>query len=369
MVQIAMGRLRYYVLLGVILFVAWFSAGCQHPAKLPDLPMFGRSRPSPTITQHETATSAVTHTLIPTPTPTTQPVLPSTPAPAQIFTPASTANYEPTSTGTPQPSDTPIPKSLVFAVIGDYGADNTFERDVANLIFSWQPDFIITVGDNNYPAGAYDTIDAAIGKYFHSYIYPYIGSYGAGAELNRFFPSLGNHDLLTNAGQPYFDYFTLPGNERYYDFTWGPAHFFALNDIESEPDGVGVSSIQANWLQSSLANSNSAWNIVYMHYPPYSSGPHGSTDWARWPYKQWGADVVLAGHDHTYERLEEDGLTYFVNGIGGNGIYDFVDIVEGSQVRYNGDYGAMRVEMTDQRILFQCINIKGVVVDTYEISK
>ena len=40
--------------------------------------------------------------------------------------------------------------------------------------------------------------------------------------------------------KPYFDYFTLPGNERYYDFTWGPVHLFALDDIDSEPDGVGV---------------------------------------------------------------------------------------------------------------------------------
>ena len=77
-----------------------------------------------------------------------------------------------------------------------------------------------------------------------------------------------------------------------------------------------------------------------MHYPPYSSGTHGSTDWARWSYAAWGADVVLAGHDHTYERLDVNGLTYIVNGLGGMGRYDFVDILDGSLVRYNADYGA-----------------------------
>jgi tartrate-resistant acid phosphatase type 5 len=283
--------------------------------------------------QTVTATTAVTHSPISTSISLPKPELTPTPATTQSLAPTSTLSLLPTSTDIPQASITPNPNPVVFAIIGDYGADNSFERDVANLILSWHPDFIITVGDNNYPVGSYDTIDPAIGKYFHSYIYPYTGNFGGGAEVNRFFPSLGNHDLLTDAGQPYFDYFTLPGNERYYDFTWGPAHFFALNDIESEPDGVGVSSIQAAWLQSSLAGSTLSWNIVYMHYPPYSSGLHGSTDWARWPYEEWGADVVIAGHDHTYERLEENGLTYFVDGMGGNGIYDFVNIVEGSEVR------------------------------------
>jgi hypothetical protein len=365
MVQIELRRLRRGELLGLLVLIVWLFTGCRYPVNPLNLPPYGMSSPRPTATRSSiqtsistpqsdlAATRTATGTLIPTPTHT--------------FTPSPTPTDEPTST--PQPSNTPIPKPLVFAVIGDYGADNFSERDVANLILSWQPEFIITVGDNNYPYGAYDTIDPAIGKYFHNYIYPYTGSFGAGATVNRFFPSLGNHDLLTDAGQPYFDYFTLPGNERYYDFSWGPVHFFAVNDVDSEPDGVGISSIQAAWLQSSLAASTSAWNIVYMHYPPYSSGPHGSTDWARWPYGEWGADVVLAGHDHTYERLVENGLTYFVDGLGGNGIYDFVNIVEGSQVRYNGDYGAMRVEATDVRILFQFFNRNNELVDWYEMGK
>jgi tartrate-resistant acid phosphatase type 5 len=106
-----------------------------------------------------------------------------------------------------------------------------------------------------------------------------------------------------------------------------------------------------------------------MHYPPYSSGTHGSTDWASWPYEAWGADVVLAGHDHTYERLDENGLTYIVNGLGGNGRYDFVDILDGSLVRYNADYGALRVEATDSYLLFQFIIRTGEVVDTFGLKK
>ncbi len=274
----------------------------------------------------------------------------------------------PTLTITPEPSETAIP-AVVLAAIGDYGSGSQSEADVAKLVLSWQLDFIITLGDNNYPSGAADHIDEAVGQFFHSYIYPYMGSYGAGAQVNRFFPSLGNHDLMTENGQPYFDYFTLPGNERYYDFTWGPLHFFALNTNDNEPDGVGASSEQAAWLKAGLSASKATWNIVYMHYPPYSSGTHGSTDWARWPYTDWGADVVLAGHDHTYERLEENGMTYFVNGLGGASRYDFVNILDGSLVRYNADFGAMRMEATDKHILFEFISRSGEVVDTYEMRK
>lgn len=275
---------------------------------------------------------------------------------------------EPVLTSTPEATATTSP-AIVFAVIGDFGSGNQDEADVANLILSWQPEFIITVGDNNYPSGTAKHMEEAVGQFFHSFIFPYQGSSGAGAEVNRFFPCLGNHDLMTENGKPYFDYFTLPGNERYYDFTWGSLHFFALNSSDSEPDGVGASSIQAKWLKAGLASSTSDWNIVYMHYPPYSSGTHGSTDWTRWPYGEWGADAVLAGHDHTYERLTEDGLTYFVNGLGGNGRYDFAHILEGSQVRYNGDYGAMRVEATNKNIQFEFINREDEVVDSYDMGK
>src|SRR3972149_6817631 len=63
------------------------------------------------------------------------------------------------------------PSSAHFAVIGDYGVDNTNEAGVAALVKSWSPDFIITTGDNNYLYGESSTIDRNIGKYYHEYIY------------------------------------------------------------------------------------------------------------------------------------------------------------------------------------------------------
>lgn len=258
---------------------------------------------------------------------------------------------------------------LLFAVIGDYGSGSQDEADVAVLVKSWNPDLIITTGDNNYPDGAADTIDENIGQFFHEFIFPYTGSYGPGAQENRFLPSLGNHDWNTAGAQPYLDYFNLPGNERYYDFTWGPVHFFALDSDPDEPDGVDSGSIQAAWLQSQLASSTHPWQIVYMHHPPYSSGEHGSANWMQWPFAEWGVDVVISGHDHTYERISRDGINYFVNGLGGSSKYDFQNIVEGSQVRFNEDFGAMLVGANGNMLRIQFITRQRVIVDQVVLVK
>ncbi len=289
-------------------------------------------------------------------------------------TPVPAATSSPTPTDTPPPTPTltatPTPETRVrFAVIGDFGGDGPPEADVAALVKSWNPDFVITVGDNNYPNGSASTIDATIGQYYHDYIYPYQGEYGPGAETNRFFPSLGNHDWQTDAAQPYLDYFTLPNNERYYDFTWGPLHFFVLDSDSAEPDGISSSSVQGDWLKGNLAESTSPWNVVYFHHAPYSSGLHGPSDWMQWPFKAWRASVVLSGHDHTYERLQEDGLTYFVNGLGGGAIYNFPRLYPGSQVRYNADYGAMLVEADSGQMTFQFFSRKDKLIDTFTLQK
>lgn len=189
------------------------------------------------------------------------------------------------------------PASVRFAAIGDFGRAGQAARDVANLVKSWKPDFVITLGDNNYPRGAASTIDENIGQYYHDFIHPYRGRYGAGAAANQFFPSLGNHDWRAAGARPYLDYFTLPGNERYYDVSRGPVHFFAIDSDDQEPDGATSDSAQAVWLQRRLAAATEHWKLVYFHHPPYSSGRHGSTPRMRWPIRKWGATAVLSGHD------------------------------------------------------------------------
>ncbi len=263
---------------------------------------------------------------------------------------------------------------LRFAVIGDYGQAGQDEGDVAARVASWHPDLVLTVGDNNYDEGAAETIDDNIGQYYHDFICPYAGTFGTGAEANRFLPALGNHDWATENAQPYLDFFTLPegasGNERYYDYVQGPVHFYFLDSDPSEPDGIDASSVQADWLQAALAASTSAWDIVLFHHPPYSSGPHGSTAIMQWPFQQWGADAVIAGHDHTYERIHVNGLPYFVDGLGGKSRYDFATTpVPGSKVRFSADFGAMLVDATDTRVRFRFFTRTGALIDDYALTK
>lgn len=265
--------------------------------------------------------------------------------------------------------------ALRFAIIGDFGVDNSKEAAVAQLVKSWNPEFVVTVGDNNY-LGAATAIDRAIGKYYRDYIAPYQGTYGSGSTSgNRFYPALGNHDwesLSCSNGVcqgPYFDYFTLPGNERYYDFVQGPVHFFLVDSDAHEPDGISATSAQAAWLRARLAASTAPWKLVILHHPPYSSGPAGSTKAMQWPFKSWGADVVLAGHDHHYERLEVNGQLYFVDGLGGTGISKRVTPIAGSQATYNQYHGALLVGADTTAITFQFIDITGAVVDTYTLNK
>jgi hypothetical protein len=264
-----------------------------------------------------------------------------------------------------------------FAAFGDYGSKSG-SPSVAELVASLDVDFIVTLGDNVYGT---DPIDTQIGQFYSGYIGNYRGAYGPGSAINRFFPSLGNHEYHDPAGangSAYLDYFTLPGNERYYDFKLGPIHFFALNSNIEEPDGRQSTSVQAQWLQSALASSDSLYKIVYFHSPPYSSGRHGSAEVMQWPFEQWGATAVLTAHDHDYERILRDDngdggiLPYFVSGLGGATRYEFVDpAVAGSAARYNADWGTMLVQASDATITFEFVSVTGggTVIDSYTIDR
>ena len=265
-----------------------------------------------------------------------------------------------------------------FAAIGDYGSGSQNEGAVANLIDSWSVDFVITAGDNHY---GNTTFDQVVGQFYCDFFKDALwGDYCSDPirTSNAFFPSLGNHDYSDGSGvNEYLSYFTLPGsdfisssnNERYYDFVWGPVHFFAINSNSHEPDGTSSSSVQALWLQNQLAASTTPWQIVYFHHGAYSSANHGNTAYMQWPFAAWGADVVIAGHDHTYERINMDGIVYFVNGLGGMSIYTCGSPVTGSQICYDDDYGAMLIEASESNINFQFINYAGAVIDTYNIVR
>jgi hypothetical protein len=270
----------------------------------------------------------------------------------------------------PSASMQPAPPASAtrFAVIGDYGIAGSTEQQVADLVVGFDPHFIITTGDNNYPSGAAETIDENVGQYFHAFIAPYRGSFGQGASSNRFFPSLGNHDWLTPGVQPYLDYFELPNNERYYDVVQGDVHLFALDSDPREPDGIDAGSAQAAWLEQRLRASQERWKVVYFHHPPYSSGTHGASPELRWPFREWGASIVYSGHDHIYERFAIDGLAYVVNGVGGNALYPLGTLQQGSQVAFNEEHGAVLVWADDAELVSRFVTTDGRVLDELRLA-
>lgn len=301
-----------------------------------------------------------------------------------------------------------------FAVIGDYGSDHHISpgsldsgaKKVSELVIGWQTDtnfFIITVGDNNYPNGDLDGMDQNIGQYYFAYIRPrnQYHSYGPGnpnVKHNRFFPAMGNHEFYNYTGGdpcqikgcPYYLYFPIdsfknvgPGAERYYDYLQGNIRFFVINSAkandtcrECEPDELDSSSTQATWLKNGLDTSTARWNIVYFHHPPYFSTNQADFNdhiMMRWPFKRWGADIVLNGHRHAYERLNIDNFTYIINGLGGYSMEGLASPAPGSNVLSNGEvqyaanYGAMRVESFDDSLVFKFININNQLIDKYKL--
>lgn len=342
-----------------------------------------------------TATSiapTTTNTSLP-PTATTTPVPPTatntsiapatatttaTPTAPPTATPSPTATATTIATVTPTATSTSPSQAIRFGVIGDFGGASPAEANVANLLASQSVSFVVTVGDNRYGAISYDS---AVGRYYCRYMAGVAaGSYCAGgtSAVNAFFAATGNHDYDDGGGiTEYLNYFNLPGtgvvnsgtsgSERYYDIVQGPVQFFFIDSNQAILSATDRAAQQA-WLQSRLAASTTRWQVVVFHHAAFSSAAHGSTTLMQWPFAAWGADAVLSGHDHTYERILQNNIPYFVDGLGGESIYTLYTPVAGSQVRYNGDYGAMIVDADANTMTFRFLTQANVLIDSYTIG-
>lgn len=229
----------------------------------------------------------------------------------------------------------PKPGTVRFAVIGDYGsatidADEVEdERSVAILVDLMNPHFIISAGDNVYPNMDADIVDDSIGQFYSKYIANYQGSYGEGSLSPRFFPVPGNHDYSNdNTLSEYLNYFPdLPGtgftsssgNGRYYNFVWENIEFFMLSTDSREADGRTEASTQGQWLESALDASTATFKFIIGHHNPYIiDTTHSVVSDLQWSFKDWGADVYIHGHVHTYARAIVDNFTYVASGLGGH---------------------------------------------------
>jgi len=308
------------------------------------------------------------------PTPTGTPTQTVTGTPPTPQTPTSTATSTATATATA------TKPSLRVGVLGDFGSNSAAQSDVAAMLQAQNLDLLVTVGDNRYSTNSFD---AVIGQYYCDFLAGVSGGNycpRGNRGVNGFFPALGNHDYTDGAGiDQYLAYFDLPGagvgssgtsgNERYYDVIQGPVHFFFL-DSQAARNSATEMAAQRAWLQAQVAASSATWQVVLMHHPPYTSpSSHSSNSELQWPFQTWGVDAVLAGHNHFYERIFREGIVYFVNGLGGRSIYSIDGVIAGSQVRYNGDYGAMVVDADAHTLRFRFLTRTGALIDDYSLTQ
>jgi tartrate-resistant acid phosphatase type 5 len=238
------------------------------------------------------------------------------------------------------------------AVIGDFGAASDGERAVADLVARARPRAVVTVGDNDYDDRGYPTL---VGDYY--------GRWVSSASL---LPAVGNHDHEEGIGA--FDsYFSYLDGRHVYAAGRAGMRFFVIDSTTALDSELSMKR-QREWLKRSLLASRARWKVVVLHHPPYSSGDvHGSTPEFQWPFAEWGADLVLAGHDHVYERIVADGMTYVVDGSGGKDLYGFDDPVAGSRVRFDSDFGALFLTASDRTLSGEFWSAAGVRVDRFTL--
>jgi hypothetical protein len=208
-----------------------------------------------------------------------------------------------------------------FAVYGDNKNGPFNHEKNADLILSQNPHFVIHNGDLVNNGNVYKQWE----KLFFT---------PARKMMNQvpLFPTLGNHE---NHARHYYDFFSLPNNERWYSFDYGNAHFVVLDsDIREKEKEVWDE--QLSWLSEDLEKNGAkgqaaVWTIVNFHHTIFTAGGNYYDDGRIFRknllhplFEKYGVDLVLVGHDHNYERtypiVSRNGrkpITYIVCGNGG----------------------------------------------------
>jgi hypothetical protein len=192
-----------------------------------------------------------------------------------------------------------------------------------------------------------------------------------GRHIRRTRPAIGNHDRRTEKGGPYFRYFGAragkPG-EGWYGYGLDGWHVVVLN---TETD-IGPGSPQLRWLERELRAHPTRCTLAYMHRPRFSSGDHGGSrkvgDAWRVMYEH-GVDVVLAGHDHLYERFPpltpdgepdpERGIVSFVVGTGGAPLYNYGELDPRSVIRQNTAHGVLALRFESDGYQWEFVAVPG----------
>jgi hypothetical protein len=251
-----------------------------------------------------------------------------------------------------------------FAALGDMGTGSKDQMAIAQRMTSFHDErpyeIVLTMGDNLYASGP-----AAMSARFEL---PYGDLLKSGVVFHA---TLGNHDVRhgreAEINYPNFNM----GGRSYYTFVAGDdlVEFFAL-------DSTSMHDTQLKWLEGALAGSKARWKIAFMHHPMFSSAAtHGSDLKLRALLEplfiRYGVSVVLAGHDHVYERIKlQSGIQYFISGVGGQ--LRRGDLDRKSPLFAAGNdqvHSFMFFEVTSYQLLFWAVDNNGTTLDSGRIEK
>lgn len=237
----------------------------------------------------------------------------------------------------------------VIAVIGDFGSGRTPQAAVAKMVAVHNPSFVVTAGDNVYTGKGYDKL---VGKYYSQ----------------KLVGTAGNHDYKEGI-QDFDEFFGVDKAARSYVYRAKSGVDFFILDSTPGLKSKTVRAAQLTWLTEKMANSKANFKVVVLHHPPYSSGMHGSTKVYQWPYADLGADLVISGHDHTYERIIRRGGIYVVDGVGGAKLYKCEKPVYGSQICDDKHYGALFLYVNSYSLHAVFRGTRGQNLDSFSIIK
>lgn len=275
---------------------------------------------------------------------------------ASQSTSASTTQPAGTGAASSAPTDAPTtaptgeaPDSAVLIAAGDIASCTSNGDSATAKLLDDLAGTIATLGDNVYP-------DGTAGQFGDCYDPIW------GRQLARTRPAPGNHDYETPGAAGYFAYFGAAAGDPktgYYAYDLGGWRIYALNSNCDEIGGCGGGSAQVAWLTADLAAHPSQCVLAYWHHPRYSSGRHGSqasTDVLWDTLYDTGAEIVLNGHDHSYERFApqsdsgqvdpEAGIVEFVVGTGGFTHYEFPHALATSRARNNTAFGVLELTLS-----------------------
>jgi hypothetical protein len=226
---------------------------------------------------------------------------------------------------------------------------------------------VFTTGDNIYGKG-----QGTLERYQECYE----PSWGRHKARTR--PAIGNHDYPKHdVPTDYFQYFGANAGEPgkgYYSYDLGAWHIIVLNSVCDKVDGgCKAGSPQEQWLRAQLAAHPTACTLAYWHHPRFSSGKKHGNDkdvQAFWDaLYEAGVDVVINGHEHSYERFAPQdpkgradpvrGIRQFVVGNGGKSLYDFDTPIENSKVRNNDTFGVLKLTLHPTSYDWEFIPVAG----------